>query len=262
MPKTGGTFVESIFQKIYRRTGKIGLISSDIMSSLFRRRWYYKHYIFDCFVHGTKEPLGQHGTCEYIPRMFANKKIVSVMRSPFDKWVSLYYYRWWERHPLTHPWSIRKKFPDYPKLSLKEYYSLENEDFMKLQLGNDYRTDIGALSWQFIRFYFRNPLEVYRAINKDNFKELTDSTLYDVCFMHQDKLNIELYNLLLSVGFESRNVIFVKKSKKILPQNSTRMPNHDWEKELDQEDRERIIDQEWLLFRLFPEYLQAIEKLR
>jgi len=253
-PKTGGTFIESIIQRVYQRTGMIGLFASGIIPIYYSKRRYYKHYIFDHYVYGTIETLGQHGTCEFIPPIFKNKKKLSVIRSPFDKWVSLYHYRWWDRHPLIESEVIRKRFPHYPELSFKDYYLLENENFMRFQLGDSYRSDIGALSWQFIRFYFKNPLEVYNKITFENYMGVTKTNMFNVHFLRMESLNDQLHSFLLSLGFEPDQIEFVKSSEKVLPPNSTRKTNCSWQHELDNEDIDQIIRNEWLLFQLFPNY--------
>ncbi len=176
MPKTGGTFVARMLQLAY----------------------------------GTRavEYGRKHATCEEIPASEHGKPVLSVIRSPWDRYVSQYHYGWWKSHPEAYcdPAPILRDHPDYPQIGFDAFVRIANTHFVNVHRGeatgfaNVRLPPEHTPGWhteQFVRFFCRSPREAFAAIGP---AECMTGRLPDydapVRFLHTERLNDELATFL------------------------------------------------------------------
>ncbi len=172
MPKTGGTFVARMLQLAYGARA---------------------------VEYGRK-----HATCEEIPDSERGKPVLSVIRSPWDRYVSQYHYGWWKSHPEAYcdPAPILRDHPEYPQIGFDAFVRIANTHFVNVHRGeatgftNVRLPPDRAPGWhteQFIRFFCRAPREAFAAIGPG---ECLAGRLpgyeYPVRFLRTERLNEDL----------------------------------------------------------------------
>jgi hypothetical protein len=238
MPKTGGTFVTKMLQKVYGTEAKL---------------------------HGRK-----HGTCEEIPEGEREKPIVSVFRSPFDRYISQFHYAWWKTNPQEYCEVdlLQKAYPSYPDLSFSDFVHVANQYFTNAHRGqangysNDYLDEQNQMGWhteQFIRFFCRQPATAFASVRDENLHGgKIEAFEYPVEFMHTERLNQDLASLLSRFDISKENLKSVLEHDRILPKQS-------FEKRLEQGLEQYFDDalsgylsrREQYLFNKFPQYQSA-----
>ncbi|MBC6418384.1 MAG: sulfotransferase family 2 domain-containing protein [Prochloron sp. SP5CPC1] len=138
IPKTGGTFVTSIFNKLHCQREE----GTKLSRLLARISSYCGGYFGNC------QNVMKHGTCSYIPWAFRSKPIVSNTRNPYDSYVSVYEFGLWKEQT--------KKFNPNKEYSFTEFLKFLNglSEDEELHLDD---LSLGFLSKRFIRFFFKQP---------------------------------------------------------------------------------------------------------
>jgi hypothetical protein len=245
-PKTGGTFVtQSVVRLLEAHEPR------SFLSRLFGRR------TDDRVVDTSK-----HGTCGEIPESHRGLPVLASFRSPWSRYVSQYYYNpaWWRKHPAKHvDWDgIRLEFPTYPELSFADFVQLMNAHFERLE-GSPLPPErrLGFQSRQFVRYFFRKPEESYRRLDDGAMEDRSFAKdMYPVKFLRQDRLNQDLHDSLVELGYDPADLGFILETGTVLPSLPRVQPRAEkhwsahWTPELEEEIRLR----ERLLWRLFPEY--------
>jgi len=243
LPKTGGTFVTRILEQY-----------------MTEQCLLFKKLIINDTVPFTQEKYGQHGGCNEIPPGWERgRTIVSIMRNPFDWYVSQYEFGWWKNHPLIDPSIIRKSFPEYPELSFERYIEMRNTLFLRqITGGMNLKADIGTGTVQFIRFFFKNPYEILSSIT-DEYIESGQyrKDMHEVHFLRTERLNSDLYNFLVGMGYSPETLGFILDAPKINPVEGGRSEDQKWELYYSQELKEYVREKEKLLFSMFPDYDNA-----
>jgi len=256
-PKTGSSYVRSIIKKIHRKRGsalkqlivKIGLAQKSITEYILPKIDEQRHAGYE----------DQHGTYRQIPEKYKNKKIVSIVRHPCERYVSTYLFRWWEKFPPANRNEIESEFPNFPDLNFKEYYEMMHRFGRWDRIGgNSLKSDIGLQSIQFVQFYFKNPQKILQQVCDGNFKSIKESEeMAKIEFLHQENLNHELKLFLLQCGYSKKDVRLIDNSNRI---NVTKRSAN--QKEMSSvipfEVHKKIVEREALLFFLFPEYSAKI----
>lgn len=133
---------------------------------------------------------------------------------------------------------------------------LSNEAFCDLgnrQLKGE--EALGLRTEQFVKFYFKSPRRTFRRIDDDYIgAEKYREDMFDVRFIHTERLNQELYEFLSEMGYESDDLAFILDLGKILPEGKGRSAEQKWEKYYTPELKQFVQEKERLLFKLFPEY--------
>jgi len=242
MPKTGGTFVRSMLNKVYPDA-----------------------------VHFDK-----HGTCSQVPGKYRHLPRLSIVRNPFDRYVSQYHYGWWKQHfrqydlnPVMEsfdPDSIR--FEDFLYIADRyfkghfiyvpdpdnpgEYHSMKNGYHDSPWLS----TTLGWHTEQYIHFFFQEPKTVFNTMTEANFETKRFlSSAHDVHFLHTETLNADLYEFLIGIGHRREDVDFILDKRKILPEGGNpRSQKDDWRSYYNERMLKFVERKERLIFALHPEY--------
>ena len=253
-PKTGGTFVTHVLKRLYQYKKKYKLLTTFLPKRIQRR------------LHGFIQTDKKHGTCDEIPELHRNKPILATIRNPYDRYVSHYEFGWWKKYPEDdfYPFrveKIQKKYPHFPDLSFEEYINLWNAIWLPATINNSYINDaesFGLETFDFITFFFRNAQEVFTKVNKHYDSYIASQRykvdMYNVHFIRTDRLNEELYDFLLNMGWNRNEVEFVLDLEKIFPKEGGRSREQVWEKYYTRKLKSIIRRKERLVFDIFPQF--------
>jgi hypothetical protein len=258
-PKTGSSFVRAALKKVHRY---------DTLSNRIRRQLGLANVppmvelilpVIDReFPQGLR---GQHGTYRQIPEEHRHKTIASVIRNPFGRYVSVYLFGWWKKTLQTDERRLKKAFSRFPELSFQEYYEMMNLLGRENKLRDIIpKIELGVQTIQFIQFYFKEPETVLREIDHDYIEQ--KQYLHDmaqVVFLHQEKLNKDLYEFLLGFGYPKEDIDFIQKEDKVnvTPRAVDQLKASEF---YTQELVKDILEKDRLLFELFPEYRMAFNE--
>lgn len=218
LPKTGSTFVRKIVKDIYDQRASNNSIYK-IAVKLGIRKPYYKELILPNIKHkyGILNPPDQHGIYSQIPFNDRRKKIVSVVRNPYTRFISGYEFKSWQLRPALDKDIINEYLPNFPNLSIEEYV-----DYLKLVANNSFfknenNIKIGSVSLQFIQFFFKEPNKVLNNLNENYLRSenFYMRDMADIQFLNQENLNYELANFLKVEGFSEKEVIYALNHKAI-----------------------------------------------
>jgi hypothetical protein len=248
MPKTGGTFVTEVVNRLYEE-------KTDVRPSL---SWRLKTLLTGkrrTFVEPRK-----HGTCSEIPEADRHKMILATVRNPYDRYVSEYEFGWWRTHPDA--WGgiadrAEGVYPNYPDLSFEEFVDMANTFFPLLhnahfsgERGLGYQTEI------FVRYFMKRPERVFPAIDQTYLdqRRYRKDLFGRLHFIRTQNLNRGLHTFLTEVGFSPEEVAFVLDMGKIHPPEGGRDDDRDWQSYYSPDLKRRIRTRERLLFELFPQF--------
>ena len=167
-------------------------------------------------VPNANEKFGQHGGCNEIPSGLVNGRIVfSTIRNPYELDVSQYEFEWWQRFPVVNGDIIKDVFPNYPDLSFPEYIKLRNTLFMnKIIYELPLKTDIGANTFQFTRFFLKSPYSFLSEISEETLMSKNYlKHMHKVKFLRTEKLNADLFQFLTEPGEPENKIEFIKNMK-------------------------------------------------
>lgn len=254
MPKTGGTFVHGVFKKIVEKYKKDHLFRWYLNRIGYKMNLvtpiYQKLSNVEYNEYPNNNVKGQHAGVSFISKMYRSLPVISVKRDPIKKFISVYYFKWWERFPTLPLIQLESLFPHYPEISIEEYFELSYEHEMKYFFGNDYREDIGVLSWQLIRMYSNDPMYVYNNIKKENYTDFIATYFADVKFFEMDHLTTEFESFIKTTSFAEFSDFF-KTEERIYPPGSTIKKRSET---ISEALTYNIKSKEWLLYKFFPEY--------
>ena len=235
MPKTGGTFITEMLRQVYGAR--------------------------------AVETGRKHATCDEIPLSERGKPILSVMRSPFDRYVSQYHYGWWKTHPQEYcdPAPIRQQFPAYPDVDFDAFVTIANRYFVNVHRGaaNGYDTPLlppelapGWHTEQFIRFFCRDPQRAFAAMTEHDLQRgQLEGAEYPVDFLRTETLNRDLADYLQRFGVEPEQLDSVRTHRRVMPGQAhearARQQAGDY---YDRNLIDFVIRKEAFLFNRFPEY--------
>jgi hypothetical protein len=248
LPKTGGTFVEQMLERLYR--------------SKNRNNFYYRalQKIGHVKTTSTFINVNKHGACSDIPEAHRSKKIIATIRNPYDRYVSQYEFNWWKECLPVNPDRVSKHYPQYPDLSFEAFIDFFNEMIRLLPSAVNhslYRTEfqIGYHTEQFVKQFFRNPDRVFLRIDETYIQNgMYRKDMFDVTFIDMDFLNQDLCNFLVSIGHRPRELEFITKAEKIFPPRGGRSGSKKWREYYTPELKKKVRLRERFLFELFPQF--------
>lgn len=172
-PKTGTTFARKIIKKVYE----------DRFEELLLR-----------VMSGRISP---HGTYAQIPHEHRGKVILSIVRNPFDRYVSQYFFKWYSHSPLVSPDVLKNHYPSFPEISFIEFLDMLDR-FNKLIILKNHdittNTDIGLQTIHFVAFYSSSPKQALRELIEGKSGPFLRVPL--IHFLHQENLRQDLIGFL------------------------------------------------------------------
>lgn len=250
-PKTGSTFARSALNQVHE-PGRIrqALERLKLLAPAMEDRFMAPYFFTEAQRQAAARPQSQHGVYVQIPDKHRSKALITVIRDPFKRFVSLYEFRNWANHPTPDRAQLLKWFPNFPNLSFKEYFSFAEELVLPYVLPEGMQVEVGSLTAQFIRFYARDPLKTMLALREDTDLR-RDHNLHfpKIRFLHTENLNQELHDFLLEMGYPDKKIAFILSKKKV---NTTKRSKPTY---FTPELIEEFQRKERFFFQLFPEYL-------
>ena len=253
-PKTGSTFARKVIKQIYEK--------KDLrLNSLIYKTGLFTPKIFELLLPKIDEGnytgiVDQHGKYRQIPKNHIQKPVLSIVRNPFSRYVSSFFFKWWQKVLPVDIKIIHQFYPNFPELSFNEFYKFSNQfNSINHLHGIIPKVNIGINSLYFIQFFSKNPDSFISTIDDDilNNKDCIEEFKH-VHFIHQESLRDELKLFLLLVGFSEKETAFIDTIEEV---NKTEYPNNinSFMDMYSEELIEKVLSDEKLLFRLFPEYL-------
>ena len=254
-PKTGSTFAREVLRRVYSKRDT--LVEKALVKLRLR-----KPSVIDLLLPKVDIGIGaklidQHGTVRQIPSIYQDRPIVTITRNPLSRYVSTYLFRSWVHHPPTDVQTIKKRYPNYPDLTFSEYYEMMDIYEVKTRLnGIKPKIELGVLTIQFIRFYFKDPETVLKKIdlnyieNKEYMNELSK-----IHFIKQENLNSEFKEFLLKVGISKEELLFMDSMDKINVSTQKENKSNFREYYIGTDIEQKVLDKDRLLFSIFPDYL-------
>lgn len=248
LPKTGSTFAEKAIVQLYkpyfqRRYPQYWLPGKKAFKLLFPHIGFSRDKILQ-----GKASIGKHGVYSQIPEKHKSKRILSIIRNPFDRLLSLYHFKEWRYHlPEAQ---ILQQYSSFPNLSFEEYvdyhYRFGTKD---LTLGLNTEFKYGPQTAMFIHFFAKDPVKTFESIRGDFSIKNNPDLFGEVDFLHTENLNQELFDYLQSLGYEEKKIAFIKEmGKRNVSEKKEKIV-------LSDVTRQSIYENEKPLFELFPEYL-------
>jgi hypothetical protein len=238
MPKTGGTFVSQLLKQIYGEE--------------------------------AQEAAHKHATCDEIPAHVRNLPIVSVMRSPWQRYVSQYHYAWWKTHPEAYcdPQHLTDAYKHYPNLSFAEFVDAANRFFINAHRQSESgfvnhklspEQQMGWHTEQFIRFFCRNPQQTFASVDAEQLAQgHLNEHEYAVHFLFTETLNRDLSQLLDACGHGTQVLAQVQEHAAVLPDDAfEQRPERSMNEYYDDALCAFLLRREQLLFKRFPRYTEA-----
>lgn len=251
-PKTGSTFVRNTLKKIHSDYSA----QEKIMFKLgIKKKPYFENLWLPNIrtISFRKNKNDEHGIASQIPEKHRKKKIVSIKRDVFERYISAYEYGDWKVAPWMEINDIKKKFPSYPNLTFSEYVHFLNENNpLEKHPRINKKLFIGAMSSQFLLFFSKKPFNVLSNFETEsNFStELVDH-LHSVHFLKQSNLNNELYEFLLEQGYSKHKISFIKEAEKSNVSSKKKCFDEYYDSSL----KEYILEKENILFSIMENYV-------
>ena len=253
-PKTGSSFARevvkqahfhhppSLRQRIAWRMGAPQRMLKDVLM---------KPNLFNA-VHAAKAKEVAHGAYCQVPDEHRNKTIVTVVREPMARIISLYEFRAWAKDPRLDTVAVRASLPHFPEISFAEYFHLHMGLAYEASAPSGMRTRVGPLTLQFIRMYARDPMNTVLALHDGMDLRLEWRHHFPrIAFLRTERLNMELRRFLRREGYSAASLRFMSEKQRV--NRSGRSQALYFTAEMAKEVRRR----ERFFFQLFPDYLSA-----
>ena len=270
MPKTGGTFVTTVLERLHR-TDSTGHLASPLQpcptSSLMRIIRRFRVISTQGYGHLVNlEP--RHATCNYIPSHHHHKSILSNVRNPYDWYVSQYEFGWWKRTFMYAPedaptpvgYAIEQVLPEFisqhahfPNITFREFLKLCKK--AEGVYNEKFDGDLGLYTYGFIHFFYKNTASFVSHLDQNYLtsgRHLENA--FNVHFLNTKHLNRDLYDFLASQGYRTCDLDFIPKLGRILPMRIGRTEDQKWEHYYNSDLKNQVRESDWVLFSLFPEF--------
>lgn len=250
-PKTGGSFV------------------TDALLALYDAKWSHLSHLklaltgkisYNNSFGELKITSAKHGGCSLIPDGEKSKIIVTTIRNPFDYYVSQFEFGWWKRsewlkYYRTFP-EFKQKFYQFPHLNFRQFMELTHCVFNPGNFRDFDDPDTpGRNTIEFIDMYFKRPQDVYGRVNSTYAQSgLFKNDMYRVRFIFTHKLNKQLYDFLLEMGYPQKDIEFILKKEKVLPQGKGRVNKPKWRDYYTDDLIDLVRKKDNFLFSIFPEF--------
>jgi hypothetical protein len=253
-PKTGGSFVVEALLELYgiENIWKEGLPEEFKSPAIFET----KQGRFS--LEGAK-----HSFCGDIPKSYLNegKQILSNLRNPLDLYVSHYEFGWWKREAYRPYFDVvedfEKRFPTFPDISFEQFLLLDYDThnvFFNDGFYGDKGYGMGTV--RFVKHFAKNQKKLLPKTASMNWKNYElQQDLYPIEFIRTSRLNDDLAEYLLEVGFSKTEAQFILDKKRVLPLGKGRTKAQKWERYYTPAILETVLRKDKLLFDLFPEFI-------
>jgi hypothetical protein len=281
-PKTGGTFVSHVVGRLHGTVVDVpasrlrapalrfGLAAASFYPELVRARVTGPRSAADKY--GRVYRWNDHGTCSEIPAGRRSRPILATVRNPLETYVSLFRFGWWQRPEYIPVYrrfipDFDSRYPTFPDVSFRQYLELLHSGcVLPASRDVDDPTAVGYLTQRFVRFYFRlgrgargyDPAPVLRNIDGYLAGGRYEEGIFDVRFIRTARLNRDLCEFLIAVGYEAADVQFVEDLAPVIPTGTSFVfgegsDSSEWTRYYTPELEATMRSRDRLIFTLFPD---------
>jgi len=242
-PKTASTFVRECLRELY----------TIPWWNLAKKRRFKGRWMKEIDVRNirSKNPsrAGKptpHGMLRQIPPEFSHLPVVTALRCPAERLVSLFNYGDWKKNEAI-PFSleeIKLHFPSFPNLSFEMFIEYLKFYYLncKLIVGNNL-VSIGPQSWDLLDFFYTETNHDPNILNFNSFKEI-EALFSNVTILGSEKINKSLHHFLHEQQHYQRDIQFILDKKKVnVSSNICSYQNNDYQK--------KILNDEYLFDMIF-----------
>lgn len=255
--KTGSTFVRTVLKRVHGYNPPERILGSRKLAR-YRTTLGLKglREIFTTGLHygGQDEEFkDQHGSYCQLPRKYQDRKVVTIARNPFDRLVSMYYWRSWTRRRLWPEGSPEyARYPNFPELSFKECLDYQERVGIARLQGTKLKVPLGSQTILFILMVFKKPFDVLQKLDEDYIASgAYRADMPDLHLLRNDNLNRDLYDFLRSQTYAEEDIRFILDEERILPPQGDPRKDRDYLSYFSDENQHEIRNSERLLFRIF-----------
>lgn len=267
MPKTGGTFVTAVLERLHHRVqpqkphSHVRRIARSVARLTGIRRVNAQRSYGPIL---NLEP--KHGTCHDIPSHLRHLPILSTIRNPYDWYVSQYEFGWWKKtflyQPEVFPTPVGKAIervlpsfiqenPTFPEIPFESFMALCEQAARIATRG----ADLGLYTFGFFGFFHREPDRALRSMKQDCRGTLgMPQELFQVEFMVTHHLNEQLRQFLLAAEYHPNDLGFIPELGRILPMGRGRREDQPWQEYYTSDLKSTVRHWDRLLFEKFPEF--------
>ncbi|MCC6841429.1 MAG: hypothetical protein IT230_14815 [Flavobacteriales bacterium] len=254
-PKTGTAFARDALKHLHRPGGLRSRLEAIRVLRPALQELLMKPFFF------TQEHAGsidrdrsEHGVFIQVPEQHRHKPVVTVVRDPLERLVSLFEFRSWAKYPMPDREQATTWFPQFPDLSFSEFFQLNQVLALPNIQPTGMQVEVGPLTTQFIRFYARDPRKTILSLREDtDLRKDYDLHFPKIRFIHTENLNRELHSLLLEFGYPKKKIAFILEKEKMNTSKRTRATY------LTPELIAQLHHSERFFYQLFPEYLHPAD---
>jgi hypothetical protein len=205
LPKTGSSFVRKVIKAIYAKR---------------RWRWGADRFLKELMLpplYAIGRGPDQHGTLQQVPQAYRHLPVVSVVRNPYDKLLSMFEFRWWVAHPFLPLADVKQMFPHFPDLKLDEFIEMIDAHSART-LGGANPHSLGRQTIQFVRFFFNEPERVLSRLSDDYVESgAFRQDMGPVMLLRQERLNAELADFLAGFGYSEDELEICRRHPRVNP---------------------------------------------
>jgi hypothetical protein len=236
-PKTASTFVRECLRELY-----IIPWWNLAKKNRFKNRWMNELELPLIFApdiprYGIPTP---HGVMRQIPSEFQELPVLSAVRDPVERLVSLYHYGDWKKQDaLPKPLDeIRNQYPTFPEIDFFDFYELYHK-IKYIIVGNSI-ISIGPQSHSLLKFFCKESQILNNS--KIHFKSWQEvSALFNtVNFISSTNISADLRAHLIKYNFDSKDINFIENKKRVNVSAQSKI-------KISSELKYKIYEQEWIL---------------
>jgi len=254
-PKTGSSFAREALRKIYKERAKRDSLLSRLKIFAGLREPIYQELMFKNIKKGGVDSTksNQHGTYSQIPEKYRDRDIFSIARNPVDRFVSAYQFQWWVKRPPLHKELMDKYFPDFPDLTIEDYFELEQYTMVHSRLGGvEPATKVGNQTVLFLQMYATKPRELLSKICRKNI-ELSEIMSYmpPITFLRQESLRQDLIDFLRGYDFSEDELKIIMEHDRV---NVTDTQNSENNRQISRDLKSKIYQTEEIMIKILRNY--------
>jgi hypothetical protein len=250
LPKTGGTFVSDSLHRAFktRRTWLNSLTSRFGSGHRFQTP-------YGSFFHAHQ----WHGTRQEIPQAYRDLPILTCLRHPLERYVSIFEFGWWKRPEFVKGYrhgieNFGQRFPNFPHLSFLDFLTLHHETRMPKPWREFNNPESPGLhTWQWLRQLTVSPQSWTESNHLDPSR--LQMELKGIHLLRTSRLNQDLYQFLLSKNFLPDDLSFILTKQRVLPHGKGRSTNSSWKSYYDTELRQLMESKDRHIIQLYESQL-------
>ena len=251
-PKTGTTFARKVIMQAY--LDRLSLLQKARLKFGLAQPPFHDLRLHKLKPNGklNKSRADQHGKMRQIPQEFQDRQVVSIVRDPVDRYLSMYRFRRWVNFPAFSKPDVKKRFPHFPDLTFTEYLTcIQSFGTAALLPNAELQGRFGYQTLMFIQFYFRDPQRVIENLLAGD--ESWMQELASIRFLKQSNLNEELKTLLGGYGFTESELVFIDDFRRLNSSSNTGSRERTIPT-INEDTIAQIKKDEAFLYKAFPEF--------